>query len=155
MRFALHALSRDCHVWRAACSRLSAKMKLWCFVLLLSRVPRVSLQFGNQQAMASADHVAEATRVAIDGARALDAQLRMLTYGPRVADVHDNCQSVLLPRRLPRIHLAPALCITMMHIWHVKFETSMLNVCLCVSLFSPHVSRFRVVCAKRFEYKAL
>ena len=86
----LHALSRSYHVCDAACSCLSAKTKLRCFVFLLLRVPRVTLQFGNQQAMASADRVAEATRVAVEEARMIDAQLRMLTSVPWAAGFDDK-----------------------------------------------------------------
>ena len=90
----LHALSRYCRARRAACSRLSEKTELWRCALPLSRAPRVSLQLGNQQAMASADRVAEAARMAIFEARVFDAQVRMLASGPWVADVHDKLQSV-------------------------------------------------------------
>ena len=48
----------------------------------------MSLQFGNQQAMARVDRVAKATRVAIDEVRIIDAQLRKLTSGTWVADAH-------------------------------------------------------------------
>ena len=72
---------------------------------------RVSLQFGKRQAVVSADRAARATRVAMDEARAIDAQFATLTSGPWAADVHDIFQPGVL-RCLPQISLALALCLT-------------------------------------------
>ena len=113
----------------------------------------MSLQFGNRQAISSADSVSEATRVAFDEARILDAQLGMLTSGPWVTDVHDKFQSVL-PRRLPRILPALALFITRMQIRHVKLETSMLHGCfvrvrVLAACFAFEFSVRREVCVRR------
>ncbi len=69
-----------------------------CYLAALwfvSRMSHVSLQFDILNAMAIADRVTEATRVAMRRARTVDAQLATLTSAPWAADARATLEARL------------------------------------------------------------